>query len=92
MRRSPGATTRWCSLSSVPWSCALLLPLWCRGERMLLPHPVLLRGDMDADDEEDEDEDDRDGDTEDEEEEHDEEEVEGAEDEEEDDDDEEQLE
>ena len=78
VRRSPGATTRWCSLSSAPWSCALLL--W---RRVLLPRLVLPRGDMDADDEDeeddDEDEDDRDGDDECDDDECDEEDIEGVE-------------
>lgn len=57
VRRSPGATTRWCSLSSAEWSWALL-PLWWRGERALLSLLVLLRGDIDAEDDEEDEEDD----------------------------------
>ena len=61
VRRSPGATTRWCSLSSAEWSWALL-PLWWRGERALLSLLVLLRGDIDAEDDEEDEEDDDEGD------------------------------
>ena len=100
VRRSPGATTRWCSLSSAPWSCVLLPPRllllllllwwWC-GERVLLPPRLVLpRGDMDADDDDDEAEDDDDNDDDAEEEE--EEDTEGVDEEDEEDEDEEQLE